>query len=137
MADKFRDESLGSMDAATEKMEIDLTKKECILDELRKLYNRVDQALSNEENYAEQVTVADAMKRGRGSCEFVRKLTSPKISTLQRPVLHCSVTDDVIMNEKRNFLGEVFKMQMKMATPEVQVVKHFRCGKEKDTEVYS
>ena len=59
MADKFRDESLGSMDAATEKMEIDLTKKESILDELRKLYNRVDQALNNEENYAEQVTVAD------------------------------------------------------------------------------
>ena len=41
------------------------------------------------------------------------------------------------MNEKRNFPGEVFKMQMKMATPEEQVVKHFRCGKEKDTEVYS
>ena len=59
MADKFRDKSLGSMDAATEKMEIDLTKKESILDELRKLYNRVDQALNNEENYAEQVTVAD------------------------------------------------------------------------------
>ena len=53
------------------------------------------------------------------------------------PYFHCSVTDDVIMNEKRNFLGEVFKMQMKMATPEVQVVKHFRCEKEKDTEVYS
>ena len=53
MADKFRDESLGSMDAATEKMEIDLTKKESIVGELRKLYNRVDQALSNEENYDE------------------------------------------------------------------------------------
>ena len=59
MAEKFRDESLGSVDAATEKMEIDLTKKESILYELRKLYNRVDQALNNEENYAEQVTVAD------------------------------------------------------------------------------
>ena len=31
MAEKLRDESLGSVDAATEKMEIDLTKKESIL----------------------------------------------------------------------------------------------------------
>ena len=64
MAEKLRDESLGSVDAATEKMEIDLTKKESILYELRKLYNRVDQALSNEENYAKQVTVPDDMRRG-------------------------------------------------------------------------
>ena len=63
MADKFRDELLDSLDAATEKTEIDLTKSVSIMEnnlrELRKLYNRVDQALSNEENYAEQVTVVD------------------------------------------------------------------------------
>ena len=141
MADKFRDELLGSLDAATEKMEIDLTKSVSIMEnklrELRKLYNRVDQALSNEENYAEQVTVADEMRRGRGSCENIQKLTSPNISTLQRPVLHFSITDDVVMNTTRHFLGEILKIKMKLAAPEVQVVKHFRCGQEKDTEVYS
>ena len=141
MADKFRDELLGSLDAATEKMEIDLTKSVSIMEnklrELRKLHYRVDQALSNEENYAEQVTVADEMRRGRGSCENIQKLTSPNISTLQRPVLHFSITDDVVMNTTRNFLGKILKIKMKMAAPEVQVVKHFRCGQEKDTEVYS
>ena len=141
MADKFRDELLGSLDAATEKMEIDLTKSVSIMEnnlrELRKLYYRVDQALSNEENYAEQVTVADEMRRGRGSCENIQKLTSPNISTLQRPVLHFSITDDVVMNTTRNFLGEVLKIKMKITAPEVKVVKHLCCGEEKDTEVYS
>ena len=89
MADKFRDELLGSLDAATEKMAIDLTKSVSIMEnnqrELRKLHYRVDQALSNEENYAEQVTVADEMRRGRGSCEFLRKLTSPRISNYYPP----------------------------------------------------
>ena len=141
MADKFRDELLGSLDAVTEKMEIDLTKSVSIMEknlrELRKLYNRVDQALSDEENYAELVTVADEMRRGRGSCESVRNLTSPRISTLRRPVLHFSITDDVVMNTTRNFLGEVLKIKMKMAAPEVKVVKHLCCGQEEDTEVYS
>ena len=141
MADKFRDELLDSLDAATEKMEIDLIKSVSIMEnnlrELRKLHYRVDRALSNEENYAELVTVADEMRRGRGSCENIQKLTSPNISMLQRPVLHFSITDDVVMNTTRNFLGEILKIKMKMAAPEVQVVKHFRCGQEKDTEVYS
>ena len=54
MADKFRDQLLGSLDTATEEMEIDLTKSVRIMQnnlrELRKMYYRVDQALSNEEN---------------------------------------------------------------------------------------
>ena len=141
MADKFRDELLGSLDTATEEMEIDLTKSVSIMQnnlrELRKMYYRVDQALSNEENYAEQVTVAVEMRRGPGSCENIQKLTSPNISTLQRPVLHFSITDDVIMNTTRNFLGEVLTIKMKMASPEVKVIKHLCCGEEKDTEVYS
>ena len=83
------------------------------------------------------LTVAKEMKDGRGSQQSVDKLTSLETSDVFYPHLHSTVNVDVITQSVRHFMGSVEKAERTADVNDVTVVERFRCGEEKDIEVYS
>ena len=142
-ADEARDKELTSLQALNEKLEgglaADLARLQENLDEARKLDQRLEHAVNITEG-CELFTVIKEMKDVRVSEQPLAKLTSLGRADVlcSHPDLRCTITSDVVTKCVRGFMGTVVEeVKEKTHTDEVVVVERFRCGEEKDIEVYS
>ncbi|XP_070204733.1 tripartite motif-containing protein 3-like [Littorina saxatilis] len=140
MADKFRDDSLASLNTVTTQLDTRLTNDlHCQRDKLQQLsqlQQRLQEAVSAGKG-CQQLTVAKEMREGRGSPQAVSKLTSAERSSVGRPVLSFKVTEDDVMLNLQDCFGSVETAWIEETAPGVKVVEQFRCGEEPDIEVFS
>ncbi|XP_070204732.1 tripartite motif-containing protein 55-like [Littorina saxatilis] len=140
MGNKFRDDSLASLNTVTTQLDTRLTNDlHCQRDNLRQLcqlQQQLQDAVSGGKG-CQQLTVAKEMREGRGSPQAVSKLTLSKRSSVGRPVLICKITEDDVMQNVQDFFGSVETAWMEETAPDVKVVEQFRCGEVPDIEVFS
>ncbi|KAK7087881.1 uncharacterized protein [Littorina saxatilis] len=129
MADKFRDDSLASLNTVTTQLDTRLTNDlHCQRDNLRQLsqlQQRLQESVSGGKG-CQLLTVAKEMREGRGSPQAVSKLTSVERSSVGRPVLSCKFTEDDVTQNVQGFFGSVETAWMEKTAPEVKVVEQFR-----------
>ena len=137
---KIRDEELSSVQALSADLQsglaADLDQLLRNLDEVNLLDQRLDQVVQSGAG-CELLTLAKEMNDGKGSQKSVDELTSQSKGVFCRPFLRFSVTDDVLVDYIRRFLGSVDKVWMDVTAPEVTRVERFRCGEEQDIDVFS
>ncbi|KAK7483415.1 hypothetical protein BaRGS_00025355 [Batillaria attramentaria] len=136
--DKYTDDALASLHnittdiTDTHKADLDCLQQN--LQQLTKLQQRVQQAVDSGAG-CEVVTVAREMRCGRDSKEAVQKLTTKQMTTVCRPVIRFSATQDAVFEPMRDYMGIAAKMEMAVSAPEVTVMEQFRCREDPDTDV--
>ena len=139
-ADTLHEEELASLHALSAQLEsglaADLARLGTNLDEVDSLGRRLDQAVNSGAG-CELLALAKEMRDGRGSQRSVGQLTSSQTRVISHPGLRFTVTDDFIVKTVRHFLGTVVKVEKGVAANEVTAEERFRCGEERDIEVFS
>ncbi|XP_070205187.1 uncharacterized protein [Littorina saxatilis] len=137
---KFRDEALDSLRSVSTDIESDVAKvlnqQEDNLKQLLNIQQRLEQTISRGAA-SDVIVVMKQMRRGRGSEQDVKQLTSVDRNTISRPCLDFKVTSDVMLQKARDFLGTVSRTEMEDTPTKVKVEKRFQCGSEADVEVFS
>jgi len=143
-ANKCRDEALDSLDTVIatieSQTEIVVSNLQKNLDELKKLQERIDNCLRDEEGVRLLLTAGEIYKDATECKKVVQKLKSNNITTVSRPVLHFWVSADETLTTEQKFLGPVVKMDFAVVKPEVNVKEMFTCLSPKDSrsiEVFS
>ena len=143
-ADKCRDEALDSLNTVTATIESQITivisNLQKNLDELKKLQERIDKCLRDEEGARLLWTAREIYKDATVREEVVQKLMSNNITTVSRPVLHFSASADATLTTEQKFLGPVVKMDFAVVKPEVSVKEMFSClssNASRSSEVFS
>ena len=139
-ADKFRDEALDSLRSVSTDIDREIANRlkdqEGHLENLKKISRQLEQTLRNGTDN-DILTIEKEIRSESYSKEAVSQMISHTHNVICRPVLRFNVTADVMVQQARDFLGTVFKVQMEVAEPEVRVVERFRCGEDTDIEVFS
>ena len=143
-ADKCRDEALDSLNTVTATIESQITivisNLQKNLDELKKLQERIDNCLRDEEGVRLVLTAGEIYKDATECKKVVQKLKSNNITTVSRPVLHFWASADATLTTEQKFLGPVVKMDFAVVKPEVNVKEMFSCLSPKasrSSEVFS
>ena len=139
-ADKFRDEALDSLRSVSTDIDREIANRlkgqEGNLEKLKKISLQLEQTLRDGTDN-DILTIDKEIRSEPYSKEALSQMISDTHNVICRPVLCFNVTADVMMQQARDFLGTVFKVQMEVAEPEVRVVDRFRCGEDTDIEVFS
>ncbi|KAK7088387.1 tripartite motif-containing protein 59-like [Littorina saxatilis] len=138
-ADKFRDEALGSLRSVGTDIQQNVSRilqqQDTHLNEIRTIHQQLEDALSSRTG-TDFMAVCERTRYGPASEQATREMASQEISTICRPVLCYKVTNDVLLGKARDFLGTVWKAEIKVSAPKMKVVTRLRCGDETDIEVF-
>ena len=121
-ADKFRDEALDSLRSVSTDIDREianrLKEQEGNLEKLKKISRQLEQTLRNGTDN-DILTIDKKIRSEPYSKEAVSQIISDTHNVICCPVLRFSVTADVMVQQARDFLGTVSKVQMEIAEPEV------------------